>query len=562
MAKLNILTFLISYFLISFSVLGYGLFLEKFFEKKREIGKDLGFTGILGIFFLILYSFISHNFISHNLIHNTFLFFIGLSLFILLFKNLDTKNNLIILSLLLLISFIGLLIYKTHDDFHYYHFPYSIYLTEHPSFLGIGQFNHGFRTPSSIFYLNSLLYLPLVKYFTFYIFTTLFLVFSNLILLSKIIEKFKIKDVNYIAYLCLLFFIFINIFFYRIQEHGTDRSAQILIFVLIIYLISFISFENEFKRNISKIFIVSGIIISLKALYLLYLLLSIPIIYILYKEKKLHLINQIIKDKFFWLFLILLANVLFIYFINTGCLIYPASFTCFDNFSWALSEFEINKMKIHYENWSKGGHTPNFKVDDPVNHIKYFNWLPNWIEVYFFNKMSDFILGIIFLMIFVGIFFYKKNKNIFNFNENINLILITIFVFFLEWFYNHPSLRYGGYCLIVILFFLPFSSFLQKNANSIKEKKYKFSILICITLVIFLARNISRINQEMEKYSYKPFSQPNYQVGDLHFRINDKLVELIENFKNCENNVSSCKSGFEPKMRKIFTDRYIFVYKK
>ena len=83
-----------------------------------------------------------------------------------------------------------------------------------------------------------------------------------------------------------LFLIFINIFFYRVQEHGTDRSAQILILILFLYIIALISFEKNFEKNVWKILVVLGIIISLKAFYLIYFLLSIPIIYVLIKEKK------------------------------------------------------------------------------------------------------------------------------------------------------------------------------------------------------------------------------------------------------------------------------------
>ena len=166
------------------------------------------------------------------------------------------KEYLIILSVIILISFISLLIYKNHDDFHYYHFPYSYYLTQFPALIGIGQFNHGFRTPSSIFYLNSLFYLPIVKYYTFYIPTVLFLVFSNQILISEIIQKLKEKKKDYTLYLSLLFFIFINVFFYRLQEHGVDRSAQILVLILILYLLLLINFDKNFE-NLIKIFIIS-----------------------------------------------------------------------------------------------------------------------------------------------------------------------------------------------------------------------------------------------------------------------------------------------------------------
>ena len=39
-------------------------------------------------------------------------------------------------------------------------------------------------------------------------------------------------------FLTFLSFLFINIFFYRIAEHGTDRSAQILILLLFIEVLT------------------------------------------------------------------------------------------------------------------------------------------------------------------------------------------------------------------------------------------------------------------------------------------------------------------------------------
>ena len=561
MTNLNIFTLLAAYLFIIFSILGYGLFFEKLFFKQNK-GKDLGITGLLGIFFLILYSYISHFFTAHSILHNSILLFFGFVLFILFFKKISNKEYLLILLSLIIISFVSLLIFKTHDDFHYYHFPYSYYLTQFPMLIGVGQFNHGFRTPSSIFYLNSLFYLPFVKYFTFYISSVLFLVFSNLILISKIIEKFKNKEVNYFSYLCLSFLIFINIFFYRIQEHGTDRSAQILFLILFLYLIIFINFEKNFQKDISKIFIILAIIVSLKALYLIYFTLSIPIIYILLKEKKIFLFFQIFKNKFFWLFVLLMLNVLFVYFINTGCLIYPASFTCFDNFSWSISITEVDKMNLHYENWSKGGMTPNSKVENPLEHIKQFNWVSNWIDVYFFNKVSDFILGLVLTMIIVTVIFYKKKKVTLDVNKNIYFIVAMIFIFLIEWFYNHPTLRYGGYCLIVILLFFPFTIFLQKYENSIKEKKYKFFGLILFTFLIFFVRNISRINQEIIKYSYKPITEAYYNVNNSHFRIDNKFKELIKNFQECEKNTNECNLDLQPKVNKLLKNRYIFIIKK
>ena len=34
-----------------------------------------------------------------------------------------------------------------------------------------------------------------------------------------------------------------------------------------------------------------------------------------------------------------------------------------------------------------------------INYIKGFNWVTNWIDVYFFNKVSDFLLGLSILLL-------------------------------------------------------------------------------------------------------------------------------------------------------------------
>ena len=48
------------------------------------------------------------------------------------------------------------------------------------------------------------------------------------------------------------------------------------------------------------------------------------------------------------------------------------------------------KKKIHYEWWAKAGGGPGYSSDIPKEkYVKNFNWLPNWIDRHFFNKVSD-----------------------------------------------------------------------------------------------------------------------------------------------------------------------------
>ena len=48
-----------------------------------------------------------------------------------------------------------------------------------------------------------------------------------------------------------MFFSFVNVFFYRLAEHGTDRSGMILTFLSITCLISLIDSKNlnSYKKN-------------------------------------------------------------------------------------------------------------------------------------------------------------------------------------------------------------------------------------------------------------------------------------------------------------------------
>ena len=62
-------------------------------------------------------------------------------------------------------------------------------------------------------------------------------------------------------------------------------------------------------------------------------------------------------------------------------------------------------MNNWYEQWSKAGAGPNFRVENPELYIKKFNWVNHWLEYYFFNKVSDFLFGIFFVVLVFILFF-------------------------------------------------------------------------------------------------------------------------------------------------------------
>lgn len=547
------------YSLIPISIVGYGLFFQKIILKDI-VNFNIGYLGLLGIFLLILYSYLSNLFIPHSKIHNTVIIIFGLVIFFInFFFNKIQKEQIKFFYLILFLMFVSILIFKNHDDFEYYHFPYTYLLTQNDLIIGIGNFGHGFRTQSSIFYLNSLFYLPLIDYYLFNLGAVLILFFSNLIFLNYIFDNYSIKNFQFekinLKYLCLLSFIFVNIFFYRISEHGTDRSSQILIFILLIEVIYFLNLKKILQKRLINIYLLCALVISFKPFYLLYLLIFLPLfIHVMRNKKKFYAsIIFFIKQKFFFIFSLFITIVLITNIFNTGCLVYPIYFTCIENFSWSIPIDQVKQMNNWYELWSKAGATPNFRVLDPDEYILNLNWVSNWFNNYFFTKVSDLLVGLLFLSSLVFIIFNKNSKKKLNNLKYFKVLYFLIFILFLEWFFNHPALRYGGYVLFALFFFLPLTY--KLNLSSIKPKSFisKSLILIIITISIFIIRNSLRINDEYKKYNYNPFKNTFYVINNKHLRIEKKLDKILTKNNFCKNNkdVNQCLGDINKKSEKL-----------
>jgi hypothetical protein len=539
--SLNFLIFFSYYFIILVSILGYGCFLLSF-EKNNKNIFNFGYVGLLGIFFLIVYSYLSNIFIPHTKTHNFILIIVGILIFVYFFwkhsNNPNFKKNFLLLIIVFFTLSISLLLEKNHDDFPYYHFSYTFNLTQESLNFGIGKLNHGFRTPSSIFYLNSLFFLPYADYYLFNFTSVFILGFANIILLKKILvlnENFKVNnnEILFINYLSLLSFIFINIFFYRISEYGTDRSAQILIFLLFVNLLNHFQNKDHAKVDLLFIYILTGLIISLKSFYFLYFSFFIPFFLFFFQSKK--NIFLTFKFLFFNKYFVYLFSLIFLvvlsYFVNTGCLLYPISFTCFENFEWSIKSDAVSKMNDWYELWSKAGANPNFRVQNPEQYIVGFNWVSNWFGQYFLNKVSDLIFGL-FLMILIifAIFFnYKRKKDKIKISKIVLITYLFLILILFEWFYNHPALRYGGYCIISLILFIPYSFYLSRKVIETKRYNRIALILIIFSISVFEVRNYSRILNEIKIYNYKPISETFYSIDRRHLNMQEKINNLKNN---------------------------------
>ena len=520
------------YLIILFSIIGFGYLSSKLLSIRLSLG-ELGLSGIL---FMTILSYITNLFVSHGFIHNIIFLTIGLfSFFLILKKKLFRKK----IKLVLLVSsvlFIGILMYKTHDDFFYYHFPYTISLIELKKIFGVGNLEHGFRTPSSIFYLNSLFYLPIIEKSLINSGAIYFLIFSNIFLIQKIFNQIKNKKFNFIFILSLFSLLFINTIFYRLAEHGTDRSALILIFILAIYYLEGTNRKlnkTNFKQYYQKILIMIMLIISLKSFYLIYTI----FIFILFFEFRKILFTgkfykRILLNRVSYYFLIGIIIFIFTIFSNTGCLIYPASFSCMESFSWSIPKKEVIAMKTWYELWSKAGASPTYRIDDVEFYLSGLNWFPNWVQNHFFNKISDFLLSLVLILI-ISLIFIVKFKKVKLSKKNFYLFYATVLLLLLEWFLNHPALRYGGFTLIALSIFIPLSIFFESRLNSNLRLKNKIIFLILLSFTVFSIKNIDRIFKESDKYKYNPLINAHYYIDDDTYHFN-KLLLKAEKIRNID----------------------------
>jgi hypothetical protein len=192
-------------------------------------------------------------------------------------------------------------------------------------------------------------------------------------------------------------------------------------------------------------------------------------------------------------------------------------------------------MREWYELWSKAGASPTFRVENPNEYVNNFNWVTNWIQKYFFTKVSDYILVLIFILFtFYLIFknkFLKKNIKYYDFK----IFYLFLLILFFEWFFNHPTLRYGGYSVVALLFFVPASKYLSKFYQNKKQITKKFNLILLIIALVFITKNVQRIFNENKKYGYNPLIYPYYNIINNGFEVNKLLKRIEEDYRNPNN---------------------------
>jgi hypothetical protein len=484
--------------LIVFSTIGHGFLLSRIVNKEL-IKFNLGYVGLLGLLSLTIISYITIYFISHNYTHNLILHLIGILLFIYNIRALKLNKEVFKLLILFSILFIGMLIIRNHDDFNYYHFTYSYGLTQNKLMLGLGNFQHGYKHHSSLFFFNSITYLPFIKFYLFHAVGWITFLFTNFIILKFILQKKNIKEFSFMLIFYIATFIFINVKFARIGGFGTDVSGQLIMFIVLPLIYSSI-INKKLKSNLDLSILLISYVTTLKAFFVLNFLFLFSYFFF-FKIKdliKIFFNSRSILISFLSLSLLTSINISY-----TGCAVYPIKQTCFfDKISWSISQKHVEYLSEFYELWSKSPPASNSGIQDTSIYIQKFNWVSNWYENYFAYKGLETLLGIAVIFIILLIIFWSKNiKRQKKIDKKIISILYALsFILFFEWFYNRPTLRYGGYYLFCFFFFIPFSYYISYyKLNYTRVRKSIFS-LVAISFLIFNFKNISRIDKERDMF--------------------------------------------------------------
>ena len=306
------------------------------------------------------------------------------------------------------------------------------------------------------------------------------------------------------------------------------------------------------KKIFELLIIIFSLIISIKSFYILYSVLFFIIYFKFFKITETFKIFSVFPVTYFSLLIIslmILSNIA-----ASGCLLYPISFTCFESFFWGYGKDQVVGAMQWYEIWSKAGATPNYRVDNFEEYLRNFNWVSNWVDKYFFNKFFDFFLGVIFSIFILYLCFFPKNINFKNFKKYFIIYFILILLL-IEWFWNHPALRYGGFVLVFLIMTFPFAILFKNQKFTFKKKLLQIKLILLIIFIVFSFRNVNRLINEYNIYNYNFLKNPNYSIDRNFYTMQNAKKNLFKDLSKCEENNSLGKI----KCKKILN--YNFYYK-
>ena len=507
----QILVFIISIFLLSLSLSGYGTLVNLNIKRNFFLNIFLGF--ILVSFLIVIIHFFLR--ISYPI---SFLIFI-LGIIIFFYKKEFNLSKLIrIKNLSSLVIFVALipifLSQKYHEDFGYYHLPYALGLVEDKIIFGFANIDQSYVYNSIWLNLYSIFFLG-EKNFDFLTLPSylLFLIFI-LFCFHKITSNDKKFISDYFLLVALFYFI---LKFTRISEFGVDLPASIFSTLTIYHFLKFseVDLIREKKEYFFLILIFSIFSILIK-------LSTIPVVLLplfLYFKHFNYLKFDIFKFKFFLIY-IFLISFLIQQFIYTGCLFFPSNLTCF-NVSWFSKDILNLSYQLELINKSYFSVAKDFL--SPDEYLKDFNWLSYWFKRNLVEILEHLLTMILPVLLFL-FFQKKKNDDKFIFSEKLGLYLFLL-LGFLFWLNFSPVYRFAIYLFLTLIFAL----FVRNLSSKVFSKKI-FTIFIMSFVFFSFSKNIIRLTKV-----------ENIFLG---------VIKIDNQYKLSDKNISELVKVYEPDIKK------------
>ena len=441
----------------------------------------------LGFLVISLITTFVHFFLKIDLIISGIIFLIGFIFFLKKKRffnilRIDKFYYYFFLVIFLLPMFVS---QKYHEDFGYYHLPYSLAFLADKIIFGFANIDRPYVYNSIWLNINSIFFLK-NNNFNFQTLPS-FLLFLNFILFSvnKVIEKKQIQLSDY--YLTIVVFYFL-LKFTRISEFGVDFPSTIFSILSIFYFIKFYETNKDFEKKnyfyLNLSFAFFSILIKLSTLPIL--ILTLFLYFSNFQNFKIH----IFKYKFLMVYFLCL--IFFIQqFIFTGCILFPTSYTCLDVSWFSVDHLQVSKqLELINKSYSEAKNI--YSREEFLNN---FTWFSFWFKRNFIEIIEHTLTIFLPILIFTLFLEKEKNKNKQLLFKSKNILYFFIIISFIFWLSFSPVVRFAIFIFVTFIFLIISNIFFSKIFS-----KKKFIVFIFIFLTFNFSKNILRINQAEELF--------------------------------------------------------------
>ena len=477
-----------SNYLLLLVILGYSFVLKRITFNSNDLiieNIDILYGLALLIFISLFFNFF------YPLIHLKLITIIfGFLIFIYAaYKKIFKLNFLLYFIIIFFITYIAY--YSNMNiDSPMYHLQVIKWLSFHKISFGLSNLEIRLGFNSSWHSLVALLDLSIYKFSAKYYISALIL--SSLIY-ETVRRKSKLNYSDIFLYLTisfLIFYSFLHPFGNGVILNHLGNPERDIIGMLFFFLIIFFFLKTLENPENNKNFI-NLLILSLFLCITTRLMMSpmvILLLIILLKDKKYEIIN-------FTTILLFIASILWVLrsFFLSGCLFFPFYQTCFKT-GWAVNIKEVQFFVEEAMRISRTLPTRN-GVGDPNFSLHGYDWIPQWINDYFFSAAllqigSIIIITTCFILLIISFFKKYKVKNTINRYDLSIFICVIIIIFF--WFISAPETRYALGPLISLPCFFIILLFKKLNLKEFfLDKNTKLSVIMGTLFFLLISKNIS-----------------------------------------------------------------------